>query len=157
MSEAIASQITKADLLVLTKTDLIGEDQRHDVDVRLHELAPETPVFVAGADDPALGRFLALGGRRPDGVAATAAPTLFDAHTVETLPFGPFTTRVDVEVELAATLERVPGTVMRAKGIVATADDQLHLIQVVGRRHEITPLPMSEFAAPTPLTVISLT
>ena len=53
-------------------------------------------------------------------------------------------------------LDDTIGTVMRAKGIVATHDEQLHLVQVVGRRREVTALPMSEFAAPTPLTVIAL-
>jgi G3E family GTPase len=157
VTEAIESQIMKSDLIVLTKTDLIDPEQRGRVDDRLRALAPVTPVFVAGASDPAMGRFLALGGRRPGGVTETAAPTLFDAHTVTTLPFGPFESLSDVAAELTTVLARAEGTVMRAKGIVATSDDQLHLIQVVGHRHEISPLPMSEFAAPTPLTIISFT
>jgi G3E family GTPase len=156
VAEAIESQIGKADLIVLTKTDLVEAVQRTNVDQRVTDLAPGTPVFVAGAGDPSTGRFLALGGRRPDGVAATATPSLFDAHTVSTVPFGPFETAADMETALDAVLGAATGTVMRAKGIVATADDGLHLVQVVGRRREITPLPMSEFAAPTPLTVISL-
>ncbi len=156
VNEAIESQVAKADLIVLTKTDLIGDEQRALVDARLSELAGDTPIFVVGASDPAAGRFLALGGRRPDGVAATATPSLFDAHTVATLPFGPFESVVAADAALQQVLDESPGTVMRAKGIVATDDDRLHLVQVVGRRREITPLPMSEFAAPTPLTIISL-
>lgn len=155
ITEAIESQITKADLIVLTKTDLVDSGERMTVDHRIATLAPGTPVFVAGASDPSTGGFLALGGRRPDGVAATATPSLFDAHTVSTVPFGPFVTAADIDPALDAALGAVAGTVMRAKGIVATAQDGLHLVQVVGRRREIAPLPMSEFAAPTELTVIS--
>lgn len=155
VTDAIESQITKADMIVLTKTDLIDGGQRVIVDARLASLAPGTPVFASGAGDPATGRFLALGGRRPDGVAATATPSLFDAHAVTTTPFGPFDSEDALEAGLDEVLTAAPGQVMRAKGIVAAAD-QLHLIQVVGQRREITPLPMAEFAAPTPLTVITI-
>jgi len=155
VTEAITSQIAKADLIVLTKTDLVGADERALADQRIAELAPRTPTFVAGADDPAIGRFLALGGRRPDGVAATATPSLFDAHTVSTAPFGPFATPGEIDGALDHAISAVTGTVMRAKGIVATAHDGLFLVQLVGRRREITPLPAAEFAAPTPLTIIA--
>ena len=155
IAAAIESQIAKADLIVLTKTDLVDIEHRTHVDQRIAALAPGTPVFVAGANDPAIGRFLALGGRRPDGVAATATPSLFDAHTVSTVPFGPFGAAADIDAALDAVLGQVAGTVMRAKGIVATVEEGLHLIQVVGTRREIAPLLMSEFAAPTDLTVIS--
>ena len=156
VTEAIESQIAKADLLVLTKTDLVDDAQHSIVDARLADLGGDTPVFVAGASDPAIGRFLALGGRRPDGVAATATPSLFDAHTVTTVEFGPFESAQAINDALRQMLDDSIGTVMRAKGIVATHDDQLHLVQVVGRRREVTLLPMSEFAAPTSLTVIAL-
>ena len=156
VTEAIESQVAKADLLVLTKTDLVDDAQHSIVDARLADLGGDTPVFVAGASDPAIGRFLALGGRRPDGVAATATPSLFDAHTVTTVEIGPFESAQAINDALRQMLDDSIGTVMRAKGLVATHDDQLHLVQVVGRRREITPLPMSEFAAPTPLTVIAL-
>jgi len=155
VTEAITSQIAKADLIVLTKTDLVGADERALADQRIAELAPRTPTFVAGADDPAIGRFLALGGRRPDGVAATATPSLFDAHTVSTAPFGPFATPGEIDGALDHAISAVTGTVMRAKGIVATAHHGLFLVQLVGRRREITPLPAAEFAAPTQLTIIA--
>jgi len=155
VTEAITSQIAKADLIVLTKTDLVGADERALADQRIAELAPRTPTFVAGADDPAIGRFLALGGRRPDGVSATATPSLFDAHTVSTAPFGPFATPGEIDGALDHAISAVTGTVMRAKGIVATAHDGLFLVQLVGRRREITPLPAAEFAAPTQLTIIA--
>jgi len=155
VTEAIESQLTQADLIVLTKTDLVDAAERAYVDQRISDLAPTTPIFVAGANDPAIGRFLALGGRRPEGVAATGTPSLFDAHTVSTVPFGPFGKADEIDAALETAISEVPGTVMRAKGIVATTHDGLFLIQVVGGRREITPLPMSEFAAPTPLTIIA--
>ena len=143
-------------VVVVAADQLLTDEQRPLVDARLGDLGGDTPVFVAGARDPAIGRFLALGGRRPDGVAATATPSLFDAHTVTTLEFGPFESVGDIDAALQRTLNDNVGTVMRAKGIVATHDEQLHLVQVVGRRREVTPLTMAEFAAPTPLTIIAL-
>jgi len=157
VTDAMTSQVSKADLIVLTKTDLVDADDRRRVDQRIADLAPDTPTFVAGADDPSVGRFLALGGRRPEGVAATATPSLFDAHTVSTIAFGPFAAPAEIDGALDQELSAVSGTVMRAKGIVATDDDGLFLVQLVGRRREITPLPMAEFAAPTPLTIIAFT
>ena len=140
----------------LQATSLMGNMRDQEVSMGVLRGLLYRPVFVAGASDPAIGRFLALGGRRPDGVAATATPSLFDAHTVTTVEFGPFESAQAIDDALRQMLDDTIGTVMRAKGIVATHDEQLHLVQVVGRRREVTALPMSEFAAPTPLTVIAL-
>ncbi len=152
--EAIESQIAAADLLVLTKTDLVDAAARDKVDERLAVLAPDTPVFVAGADDPSLGRFLALGARRPEGVDATPTPSLFDAHVVDRRPFGPFATLDELHSALNTVVDDEPN-IVRAKGIAALGDE-LHLIQVVGSRRAVTPLPAAEFAAPTDLVVISI-
>lgn len=158
--EAIESQVAKADLIVLTKMDLLDSETQAVCRRRLASLASTTPIFESSAAEPATGRFLALGGRRPDGVAATATPSLFDAHTVTTVPFGPVASAADIDhaldEALLAVISAQPGTVVRAKGIVATADGELHLVQIVGPRRDITPLPMAEFAAPTALTVITI-
>lgn len=161
---AIESQVAKADLVVLTKMDLLDTDAQATCRRRLASLTPTTPIFESSAAEPATGRFLALGGRRPDGVAATATPSLFDAHAVTTVPFGPLESFEDIHDALDAALDAVagaeagarPATVVRAKGIVATADRGLQLVQVVGARREVTPLPMAELAAPTALTVITI-
>ena len=153
--DAIDSQIGKADLLMLSKTDIV---EPHVVDAarrRLAELAPDTPVFEPAGNAVAAGRFLSLGGRRPEGPAATATPSLFDAHEVHTVPFPKMADAVAVEAAVRAALGQYE-RVVRAKGIAGTADGELHLVQVVGSRIEIDPLPMSEFAAPTALTIITL-
>ena len=153
--DAIDSQISKADLLMLSKTDIVEPDVADAARRRLAEIAPNTPVFEPGGNAVAAGRFLSLGGRRPEGPAATATPSLFDAHEVHMVPFPEMADAAAVGAAVRAALgqhERV----VRAKGIAGTADGELHLVQVVGSRIEIDPLPMSEFAAPTALTIITL-
>lgn len=155
----IRTHVAAADLLVLTKTDAVDEATAAHARATLAALAPGTPVFLGGVDrleSGALGRFLALGGRHPDGPAAVPDPTLFDAHhtSLATVPTG-----LDVR-GLAAWLEgrlrRTLGTVVRAKGFVDTVDDGLVLVQVVGRRTEITPVPAPERTGPTDLVIITL-
>jgi G3E family GTPase len=142
----LTSQIASADLLILTKTDLV-DDSGAAARVRLEEIAPRTPVFTGGRDtveQGAVGRFLALGGRHPDGPAAVSRSTLFDAHEVGLVEVpGPVTCD-----ELDAWLRALPSTpgrrIVRAKGVVETADEGLVLVQVVGERREITAVPDPE-------------
>lgn len=154
-------QIGAADLLVLTKTDLVDDAvaaARH----RLTELAPDTPVIVRdhGSDAVgALGRFLALGGRRPGGVTDLSPSTLFDAHRVslEPMPAGMTVAALDAWLrELRVRRATDGGRMVRAKGIATTSDLGLVLVQVVGVRQEIDVVPGPELAEPTDLVVITL-
>lgn len=157
--EHLHRHVRAADLLVLTKTDLVGPAGAAAAHHTLAGLAPGTPVLVGGPgalDSGAVGRFLALGGRRPGGTAALPAPTLFDAHEAQlvTVPDG-----LDAG-SLAAWLDglrhRVDGTLVRAKGIVDTVDAGLVLVQLVGRRVEIEPVPEPEREPATGLVVVTL-
>lgn len=151
LSDTLESQIRAADLLVLTKLDLIDEDVATRVRARLSQLAPATPIIdVEDARDAST--LLTLGGRRPGGAEVIPEPTLFDAHTVERRPLS-----VGVErAELDAMLAELDDDVVRAKGIAQLVDGSKMLIQVVGRRAEITPLPQPEDQPATDLVVIRL-
>lgn len=152
-------QVSEADLLVLTKTDLADRPTTTAAIARLAELAPGVPVVDGGLtrrEPEALGRFLALGGHRAGDIAAVPGPTLFDLHQTDTMPVdGP----LDRD-ELDALLDQLPrhfgGQIVRAKGVVATPDDERLLVQIVGSRREITQLLPSERQDPTDLVVISL-
>ena len=162
----LLGQIRAADLLVLTKTDLVDERAAEAALARLAELAPGTPVLSGGAggggsrSQPslpgAIGRFLALGGRRPGGMSAMPDATLFDAHEVRTVAAPEGVTASELEAWLAALRDRLDGRLVRAKGIVDTTDDGLVLVQVVGARCEISVLPEPEREASTDLVVITL-
>lgn len=151
LSDTLVSQITAADLLVLTKLDLVDADTAGRVRARLTELAPGTPlVDVANAKDAST--LLTLGGRRPGGVDDVPDSTLFDKHVVERRPLA-----VGIERSaLDAILAGLAADVVRAKGIAQLDDGSMVLIQVVGRRVEVTPLPQAENQPATDLVVISL-
>ncbi|CAN5625986.1 GTP-binding protein [soil metagenome] len=154
----LTSQIASADLLVLTKTDLV-HDAGADARRRLAEIAPHSPVFTGGRDtveQGAVGRFLALGGRHPGGPAAVSRSTLFDAHEVDLVEVPGPVTRDELDVWLLEMPSPPGRRIVRAKGIVDTADDGLVLVQVVGDRREITAVPDPERQPPTDLVVISL-
>lgn len=157
--ERIDRQIVDADLLVLTKTDIVDPGVQRTARARLDEFAPTTPVLVggrAGVGPGAVGRFLSLGGRRPGGPAVVPDPTLFDAHAVATVAAPHNVSSTELEVWLDSLLQGAGGEVVRVKGLVHTIDLGLVLVQVVGRRREVTPVPEPERDTPTALVVISL-
>jgi G3E family GTPase len=151
LSDTLEHQVRAADLLVLTKLDLVDEATAARVREALRAISAQTPIIdVANARDAST--LLALGGRRPGGVATVPDETLFDAHTVErrSMPLGISREALD---QLIGGLEH---DVVRAKGIARLDDGELVLVQVVGRRVAITALPMSEVETPTDLVVIRL-
>jgi G3E family GTPase len=159
IQQQLCAQIAAADLLVLTKLDLVTPVEAANAGGRLAELAPNTPVFhnqseLAGPG--AAGRFLTLGARRPHGVPIPDS-TLFDAHQVRSISSPQSLSLSQLEEWLDALAQEMPGRIVRAKGIFATTDAGLVLVQVVGSRREITSVPEPEHEPPTDLVVITLT
>ncbi len=151
--DTLLSQVRAADLLVLTKLDLVDDATAARVRSSIGALAPDTPIVdVEHAREAST--LLALGGRRPGGIAAIPDATLFDAHVVErrTMP------DAKDRDELRAALSDLEDDVVRAKGIARLTGGAgaLVLVQVVGRRVEVSELPHSEHEAPTDLVVIRL-
>ncbi len=156
------AQIQQADLLVLTKVDLVHPSSMPPARSRLATLAPETPVVngsLGQREGGTLGRFLALGGHRARDAAAVPTPTLFDLHQTHTVSVSGPLTRQAVDAVLAELPARFPGrTVARANGVIELADDpgSQVLVQVVGSRSEVTPLLPNERQPPTDLVVITV-
>ncbi len=159
VEEHLHAQIAAADLIVLTKTDVVGAPDVACARGRLTSLAPDTAVLVgsrAVAEPGAVGRFLALGGRRPGGVVALPDATLFDAHRVHTVAAPVGVTVAALRAWIQRLDEIVAERVVRVKGVVLTTDEGAVLVQVVGGRCELTALPPPEWQLPTDLVVISL-
>jgi len=159
IAEHLVAQVAAADLLVLTKTDLVDPAPVRRARARLEELAPLTPVLDAshGVVEPgALGRFLTLGGRRPGGATALPESTLFDAHRVQSVPAPPGLTLSELRTWLDRLQDQIDGVIVRVKGVVLTTDEGLTLVQVVGRRCETTRVLQSEQEPSTDLVVVSL-
>lgn len=158
----IEAQVSVADLLALTKTDLVGPRATADARSRLADLAPDPPVVDVGLgrrEPGALGRFLALGGHHHRDPTGVAGPTLFDLHQTHVVPIGGALTRADLENLLAELPGRFPDRrIVRAKGVVDLADDadEQVLVQVVGSRHALTPVFAAERRPATDLVVITV-
>lgn len=157
----LRKQVAAADLLILSRTDLVSPATASRALAELDDLAPGTPVYRAGPDQlgsGALGRFLALGGREPHGppLAAPIQPSLFDAHQTRVVPVPPGLSQVGLTAWLDAQLDAATGTVVRAKGVAHTVDLGPVLIQVVGRRVEVSRLPGPEQQPATDLVLITL-
>ncbi len=152
---ALDRQLSAADLVVLTKTDLVAAEAAAELGDRL-AATHDVPV-VSSADAAALTALLSIGGGRRFDVADLPAPTLFDRHRTEVLP-------VPDPVDAAALDELLDGLgpdVLRAKAIVRVVDPAggeatPSAVQVVGRRRRLEPLPQSDLQDPTGLVVISL-
>ncbi len=146
----IRRQSEAADLFALSKTDLIDASVRASVESALADLAPDTPVIDIGT--AGVAGVLDAGTRRPGGPSEVPAPQLFDPHHVELHPL-PRPASLD---QLNRILDDLPPSVVRAKAIAAGPDEQLLLVQQVGSRRLIVPLPQAEEQAPTDLVVISV-
>ena len=115
IKDRLRSQLAAADLVVLTKTDLM-EDAGDAARFAIAGMASGVPMFDGGRDRAgpgSVGHFLALGGGRPGGVTAVPAPTLFDAHDVQVLPVPDQLDRAGLERWLGAL--PVTGRVVRAE------------------------------------------
>jgi G3E family GTPase len=134
VGDTVISQLRGADMLVLTKTDLVGRSELAEVRTWLGDIAPGTPIL------------LSTHGRLPtEVVLGELAPTQESAGADATHPVdydrwshdrgGP----VDRAV-LDAFIGALPEGVLRAKGVVHLSEDPEHryILQVVGRRASVT-------------------
>jgi G3E family GTPase len=128
-------QVSSADLLLLNKLDLVDPSELPDLEAKLAEMAPGTPIVktIRGEVDPAL-LFL------PESFL-TRTPLESPAHTHESfesdiLEFEPGISPDDLCLALK------DAGALRAKGFVQTSEG-LRVVQGVGRRIELE-LPQSD-------------
>lgn len=142
VGRSIARQLRAAHVLVLNKTDLVSGERASAVAEWLAEQAPDAVLLEAEH------------GRVPVPMLLAADPTLAaepeeDDHehpehvTVAWTSGDP----VDAAV-LADVLDSLPSDVVRAKGVLHLSDGTVHVLQLVGRRWQLTGLP--EGGAPDP-------
>ncbi len=142
----VRRQLAAADLVALTKSDLVEPDAVAAVRTHLAEASAGAPIVEV--TDGALPASMILDsrstpGRPPDPAATATAPT---AHHHDA-PTGYLTWTWTSEEplqpgRLEAFLEALPPGVVRVKGSVATAGrTDRRRVQVVGRRRTVTRLP----------------
>ncbi|MEO0495160.1 MAG: GTP-binding protein [Actinomycetota bacterium] len=141
-------QLEPADLVIVSKSELVSADERAAVRAAIAEHAPDVPV-VADLDGSLGPALLDLGTRRDD-ATAIPPPSLLDPHVTEVVALP----RPTTSAALQALLDGLPDDVVRAKGIAEGPDGTRLLIQQVGRRRRVGPLPRAEDQDPTNLVVI---
>lgn len=154
LAELVQAQVSGADLVGLTRTDLADPAQVHAVQALIDDLNPAVSAVPVGLGDAAdlLTALLRIGGRRPGGATDTGPATLFDRHVVDRIPLPQ---PIDI-AQMHAVLDELGPNVMRAKAIIVDPVGQHWSIQVVGTRREIEPLPAVESEPTTDLITIGL-
>jgi len=146
VGDTVLRQLQAADLIVLSKIDLVAPDAVADVRAWLVTHAPGAPIIAAVAGQLPLAYTL---GRDPESDAAILArppdtsPALSGEHVHDherhDLVFDQVTFTTDApcsRADLTATIAALPPAVVRAKGVVYLADAPEHrfILQLVGRR-----------------------
>lgn len=128
LSDTVLRQLQQADILLMTKTDLVSDNRRTDVEDWLRSHAPTARILQAVQGALPLE---AMVGAIPLAKQQRSAPTAKSSFASTVLaPEG----RVSAE-NLARALAEVDA-ITRAKGYVRT-DEGLALIHVVGPRYEV--------------------
>lgn len=143
----VRQQLASADLIALTKTDLLYEHQADDLQAWLALVAPRARLVETQFGN--IPNALLIG-------QASPSPTAPGHHGSHADIFVTATLHPETPVNLPrlkAALAALPETVHRVKGLVQDAESgETVLVQCVGARHEITPAPG---LAPTGLVLIA--
>ena len=126
-------QVQSADLLILNKMDLVPESDWPLVEARLREIEPEAPVIHAVRGDVDMDLFFPPDAGELDRRGEAPASRPHHHEQFETSEWNPEKGIRLTDVE--ARFERAG--LLRAKGFIES-DEGLRLVQVVGRRVEIS-------------------
>ncbi len=150
VADAVRAQVISGDVIVFTKRDLVDEAQTTAVTERVKMLAPDATTVLADSVHSIAG-LVNLGARRPVKDIGQG-DSLFDQHQTSVIEIGGTISRA----ELDALLDELPNETVRAKGIVQIETGEVLLVQVVGNRRNVEPLPMAETTNTTDLVVITV-
>lgn len=141
--DSVRRQVEAADLLVLTKCDLVDDAREAGVRAKLAELSPGVPVIRAEHGRLPAGWLAPAPRRRAPARESAADPQVFSIH-------------LEAVVECAQLenwLAQLPASVLRAKGLVRGATGLL-LVDAVGRRRAVRRAPSDLDAADVVGTIV---
>jgi G3E family GTPase len=133
VGDTVIGQLRGADLLMLTKTDLVERTELTEVRAWLGEIAPGTPILESAHGQ--VSTEVVLGGMSPTPAAPSTA-----AHPVDYDRWSHVRHGTIDRSALEAFISALPDGVLRAKGIVHLSDDPDHryVLQLVGHRVTLT-------------------
>ncbi|MEO1362802.1 MAG: CobW family GTP-binding protein [Pseudomonadota bacterium] len=134
LGDTILRQLADADLVVLTKADLVSDDQRHAVAGWLKGVCGHANIILAR--NGALPNALVLGPQPRD---TPPRPLPHGDSAFESVVLTPHSPTDPAQ--LAKALAKDGNGVVRAKGFVVDAAGQRHAIQIVGARWDVSPAP----------------
>lgn len=159
VGRTVIRQLQGADMLILTKPDLVSDDDRAAVRMWLGQVAPHAALLECSNGTIPSALILGTGvhtspvlagtARHDQGDSETDHDAAYDTWTYE--PDGPMTSRA-VEAFAAALSDGV----LRAKGLVHLAEDPEHaaVFQLVGRRWSLTTGPAWDGCPPRTAIVL---
>lgn len=155
VGKTIVRQLQGADILVLTKSDLVSHAERDEVRTWLRTTAPHATLLEAnsGEVDPRL--ILGIGaGKRGETPRDRDDAADEHAQTYDTWTFTRHNPMTEDDIEAFAAA--LPAGIVRAKGLVNINDDPGHaaIFQLVGRRWTLTEGPAWTASLQPPRTEI---
>ena len=162
VGRTVIRQLRGADLLVLTKPDLVSDDDREAVSVWLRAVAPHAALMVSrnGAIPPAL--ILGAGLLAPAVPAGAPHRDQGDSATDHDVTYDTWTFERDSPMSgdaIDTLVAALPEGVLRAKGMVHLVEDPEHaaIFQLVGKRWSLEQGPAWDARPPrTEIVVIGL-
>ena len=134
IGDTILRQLRDANIVLMNKSDLLGETELEALDLWLADTAPQAARLPSIRGAVAIEAVLGLGAEPLASSAGGHADKLFDSIVLR--PAAP----VDCEA-LAARIAEGPYGVVRAKGYLRDRQGGVRLIHVAGNRWEVTPGP----------------
>jgi len=139
IADTIEQQLNDADLIILSKSDLLSENQTNCVHDWISELHPSTPLVSAAHGD--IPTALLLQEQYKNSSVLQAQKGLA-SHDVSLYQSHSFCTSKPIDTEkLVKTLIDPQYGVIRAKGFVLDKDRTMKTVQIVGRRWSVTTAP----------------
>jgi len=139
IADTIEQQLNDADLIILSKSDLLSENQTNCVHDWISELHPSTPLVSAAHGD--IPTALLLQEQYKNSSVLQAQKGLA-SHDVSLYQSHSFCTSKPIDTEkLVKTLIDPQYGVIRAKGFVLDKDRTMKTVQIVGRRWSVSTAP----------------
>lgn len=145
VGELVVRQLAGADLLIVSKTDLIDDTQQNEVRMFLHQLVPSARIAMSVLGD--LPTDMLLGIRESQITADPGGPTRCSPdrsdHSCQFATCRFVSQRPFNEERLRMALNSLPGSILRAKGLLYLqgGKERSTILQLVGRRWSLEPGP----------------